>query len=84
MNKKTQRIIVIIVAAALLLSVMLPVLSVFAQASVTQSDIQGIKKRAERHSGAEEGCGGQAEIHPQRSVQSQGAGGADSGAGAAV
>lgn len=43
MNKKTQRIIVIIVAAALLLSVMLPVLSVFAQASVTQSDIQGIK-----------------------------------------
>lgn len=43
MKKKTQRIIVIIVAAALLLSVMIPVLSVFAQASVTQSDIQNIK-----------------------------------------
>ena len=39
MNKKTQRIIVIIVAAALLLSVMLPLLSMFAQASVTQGDI---------------------------------------------
>lgn len=43
MKKKTQRIIVIIVAAALLLSVIVPVLSVFAQASVTQSDIQNIK-----------------------------------------
>ena len=43
MNKTTQRIIVIIVAAALLLSVMLPVLSVFAQAGVTKSDIQNIK-----------------------------------------
>ncbi len=43
MRKRTQRIIVIVVAAALLLSVMLPVLSVFAQASVTKSDIQGIK-----------------------------------------
>ena len=43
MNKKTQRIIVIMVAAALLLSVMLPVLSVFAQAGVTKSDIQNIK-----------------------------------------
>ena len=43
MNKKTQRIIVIIVAAALLLSVILPVLSVFAQAGVTKSDIQNIK-----------------------------------------
>jgi len=43
MKKRTQRIIVIIVAAALLLSVMLPVLSVFAQASVTKSDIQNIK-----------------------------------------
>ncbi len=43
MNKKTQRIIVIIVAAALLLSVMLPVLSMFAQAGVTKSDIQNIK-----------------------------------------
>ena len=43
MKKKTQRIIVIIVTAALLLSVMIPVLSVFARASVTQSDIQNIK-----------------------------------------
>ena len=43
MNKKTQRIIVIIVAAALLLSVMVPVLSMLAQASVTQGDIQNIK-----------------------------------------
>ena len=43
MKKKTQRIIVIVVAAALLLSVMIPVLSVFAQASVTQGDIQSIK-----------------------------------------
>ncbi len=43
MNKKTQRIIVIVVAAALLLSVMVPVLSVFARASVTKSDIQNIK-----------------------------------------
>lgn len=43
MNKKTQRIIIIIVAAALLLSVMLPLLSMFAQASVTQGDIQNIK-----------------------------------------
>jgi len=43
MKKRTQRIIVIVVAAALLLSVMLPVLSVFAQASVTKSDIQDIK-----------------------------------------
>ena len=43
MKKKTQRIIVIVMAAALLLSVMIPVLSVFAQASVTQGDIQSIK-----------------------------------------
>ena len=43
MKKKTQRIIVIMVAAALLLSVMLPVLSVFAHASVPKSDIQNIK-----------------------------------------
>lgn len=43
MKKKTQRIIVIVAAAALLLSVMIPVLSVFAQASVTQGDIQSIK-----------------------------------------
>ena len=43
LNKKTQRIIVIIVAAALLLSVMVPILSVFARASVTKNDIQNIK-----------------------------------------
>lgn len=43
MNKKTQRIIVIVVAAALLLSVMVPILSVFARASVTKNDIQNIK-----------------------------------------
>ena len=43
MNKKVQRIVVIVVAAALLLSVMIPVLSVFAGASVTKSDIQNIK-----------------------------------------
>lgn len=43
MNKKTQRIIVILVAAALLLSVLVPVLSVFAQADVTKGDIQNIK-----------------------------------------
>lgn len=43
MNKKTQRVIVIVVAAALLLSVMVPVLSVFARAGVTKSDIQNIK-----------------------------------------
>ena len=43
MKKKTQRIIVIVVTAALLLSVLVPVLSVFAQASVTQGDIQNIK-----------------------------------------
>ena len=43
MNKKIQRIIVIVVAAALLLTVLMPVLSVFAQATVTQGDIQNIK-----------------------------------------
>lgn len=43
MKKKTQRIIVIVVTAALLLSVMVPVLSVFARASVTKGDIQSIK-----------------------------------------
>ena len=43
MKKTTQRIIVIVVAAALVLSVLIPVLSVFARASVTQSDIQSIK-----------------------------------------
>ncbi len=43
MKKKTQRIIVVIVTAALLLSVMLPVLSTFARADVTKTDIQNIK-----------------------------------------
>lgn len=43
MKKKTQRIIVILVTAALLLSVIVPVLSVFARADVTKSDIQNIK-----------------------------------------
>ena len=44
MNKKVQRIIVIVVTAALLLTVLLPVLSVFAQATVTKSDINKIKE----------------------------------------
>ena len=43
MNKKIQRIIVIVLAAALLLSVMIPVFSILARASVTQSDIQNIR-----------------------------------------
>lgn len=43
MNKKLQRIIVIVLAAALLLSVMIPVFSILARASVTQSDIQNIR-----------------------------------------
>ncbi|MBD5133102.1 MAG: peptidoglycan DD-metalloendopeptidase family protein [Clostridiales bacterium] len=44
MKKKTQRIIVILVTAALLLSVIVPALSIFAQASsVTKNDIQNIK-----------------------------------------
>lgn len=44
MSKKVQRIIVIIVAAALLLSVLVPVLGVIAQASsATQGQIQGFK-----------------------------------------
>ena len=43
MKKKTQRIIVVVVAAALMLSVLVPLLSVFARASVTQGDIQNIK-----------------------------------------
>ena len=43
MKKKTQRIIVILVTAALLLSVIVPVLSVFARADVTKNDIQNIK-----------------------------------------
>ena len=43
MNKKTQRIIVIVLAVALLLTVMIPALSVVVGATVTQSDIQDIK-----------------------------------------
>ena len=43
MSKKTQRVIVIVLAVALLLSVMVPALSLLAGASVTQSDIDGIR-----------------------------------------
>lgn len=43
MNKKMQRIIVIVLAAALLLTVMIPALSLIAGATVTKSDIQNIK-----------------------------------------
>lgn len=43
MQKKTRRIVVIIVTAALLLSVLLPALTLLVQADVTQSDIQNIK-----------------------------------------
>ncbi len=43
MKKKTQRIIVIVVTAALLLSVLLPALTLFARADVTKNDIQNIK-----------------------------------------
>ena len=43
MNKKMQRIIVIVLAAALLLTVMIPALSLMVGASVTQNDIQNIK-----------------------------------------
>lgn len=43
MQKKTRRIVVIIVTAALLLSVLLPALTLFVQADVTQNDIQNIK-----------------------------------------
>ena len=43
MKKKAQKMLVIILAAAMLLSVMLPLLSVFARAAVTQSDINNIK-----------------------------------------
>ena len=44
MNKKVQRIIVIVVTAALLLTVLVPALSLFAQASVTKGDIDSIKE----------------------------------------
>ena len=43
MNKKTQRIIVIVLAAALLLTVLVPALSLLGSAAVTQGDIQNIK-----------------------------------------
>ena len=43
MKKKIQKVLVVILAAAMLLSVMLPLLSVFARAAVTQSDINSIK-----------------------------------------
>ena len=43
MNKKVQRIIVIVLAAALLLTVMIPALSMIAGATVTKNDIQNIK-----------------------------------------
>ncbi len=44
MNKKTQRIIVIVLAAALLLTVLVPALSILAQATVTKDDIASIKE----------------------------------------
>ena len=43
MSKRVQRIIVVVLAAALLLSVMVPALSLFAGATVTQNDIDSIK-----------------------------------------
>ena len=43
MKKKTQRLGGILLAAALLLSVVVPALSIVARADVTQSDIQNIK-----------------------------------------
>ena len=43
MQKKTRRIVVIIVTAALLLSVLLPALTLLARADVTKKDIQNIK-----------------------------------------
>ena len=43
MKKKTQRIIVMLVAAAMLLSVLLPALTLLARADVTKNDIQNIK-----------------------------------------
>ena len=43
MSKRVQRIIVIVLAAALLLSVVLPSLSLLAGATVTQGDIDNIK-----------------------------------------
>lgn len=43
MSKKTQRLVVIFVAAALLLSILVPALSILAQAEVTKSDIENIR-----------------------------------------
>ena len=43
MNKKAQRIIVIVVTAALLLTVLVPALSLFTRAAVTKDDINNIK-----------------------------------------
>ncbi len=43
MNKRTQRIIVIVLAAALLLTVLVPALSLLGHATVTKGDIQNIK-----------------------------------------
>ena len=43
MNKKLQSVIVICLAAALLLTILVPALSMIAQATVTQGDIQNIK-----------------------------------------
>lgn len=43
MRKQTQRIIVICLAAALLLTILVPALSMVAKATVTQGDIQSIK-----------------------------------------
>ncbi len=43
MSKKIQRIIVICLAAALLLTILVPALSMVARATVTQGDIQNIK-----------------------------------------
>ncbi len=43
MRKQTQRIIVICLAAALLLTILVPALSMVAKATVTQGDIQNIK-----------------------------------------
>ena len=43
MQKKTRRIVVIIVTVALLLSVLLPALTLLARADVTKKDIQNIK-----------------------------------------
>lgn len=43
MKKSTQRIVVIILAAALLLTILVPALSLVVRATVTQGDIQNIK-----------------------------------------